>query len=175
MDPAQLKQAQTTSGLISPTPLRFIAVSSFGHVSWPGLLLLCAMGSDISMPCSAAISTIRFMSGWSSKTSGLPSSSAGLPTSSKKRSYKPPGAWVTSILPTPSPTPPVGVQGALGHVEEGARARPYGAVLHMELVLTFEHVERFVLAMVDVRRPAPGWVATSKSEYAPPVLWLGIL
>ena len=67
--------------------------------------ILCyAMGTGISMPCSAATSTSLPTSGWSSKTSGLPSLSTGYPTASKKCSYKPPGVWLTSILPTPSPT-----------------------------------------------------------------------
>ena len=51
--------------------------------------LRCAMGTGISMPCSAATSTSLPTSGWSSKTGGPASPSIGLPTSSKKRSYKP--------------------------------------------------------------------------------------
>src|SRR4028118_1661765 len=63
-----------------------------------------AMGGGISMPCAAAASMIVRASGRSSHAGGPPSwLSTSSPTSSKKRSYRPPGVWVTSIPPTPPP------------------------------------------------------------------------
>ena len=64
---------------------------------------------------------------------------ASCPTYSKKRSYKPPGVWLTSILPHTFADASVGVHSALGEVEEGARAHPNGAAFYQELVLSFEH------------------------------------
>jgi hypothetical protein len=66
---------------------------------------LCyAIGTGISMPYSAAISMILSTSGCSSKPGSPASPFIGLPTSLKKRSYKPPGVWVISRRPAPSPT-----------------------------------------------------------------------
>src|ERR687898_419123 len=55
-------------------------------------------------------------------------------------------------LAHPVPDVLVGVQGALGDVEERSRPHPRDTAFYKELVLPFQHVEGLVLAVLDVGR-----------------------
>lgn len=66
----------------------------------------------------------------------------------RRLGYQQPPDALTNVL--------VGVQRALGYVEEGARVRPEGHRAVKELEFALKHIETLVLAVLDMRWwPAP--------------------
>ena len=68
----------------------------------------------------------------------------------------------------------MGVQGAVGDVEEGACSCPQGAAFYQEFVLPFEHVEGLVLVVLEMGwRPCPGLRYDLKERVRPagPLAW----
>jgi hypothetical protein len=64
----------------------------------------------------------------------------------------------------------IGVRGAAGNVDEGARPPREGAAVADEFVLAFEDIEGLVLLVVQVGSALScGAMASSKSVKAPPV------